>query len=88
MGTLSYLPYGLSTDIDTLDKAFAEEIAFLYYLSLYDNKYFPGDLYYSAAISKSSNTCDLPSISPIDIMSTVIKKDKKIRMLFSGWMLI
>ena len=85
MRTLSYLPYGLFTEIDVLDKAFAEEIAFLYYLSLYDNKYFPGDLYYFAAMSKSFNTYDLPSVSPIEILSTVINKDKQIRMLFSSW---
>jgi hypothetical protein len=83
--TLSSLPYGPSTEIDVLDKAFAEEIAFLYYLSLYDNKYFPGELYYSTAMSKSSNTYDMPSVSPINILSTVIKKDKQIRMLFSSW---
>jgi hypothetical protein len=70
--TLLSLPYGLSTEIDVLDKAFAEEIAFLYYLSLYDNKYFPGDLYYSAAISKYSNTYDLPPVSPIDLLSTIL----------------
>jgi predicted transcriptional regulator len=85
MRTLSNLPYGLSIEIDTLDKAFAEEVSFLYYLSLYDNKHFPGELYYSAAISKSFNTCDLPSISPINILSTIIKKDNQVRMLFSSW---
>jgi hypothetical protein len=85
MGTLSSLPYGPSTEIDILDNAFAEEIAFLYYLSLYDNKYFPGELYYSASMSKSFNTYDLPSVSPVDILSTVIKKDKQIRTLFSSW---
>jgi hypothetical protein len=85
MRTLSSLLYSLSTEIDILDKAFAEEIAFLYYLSLYDNKYFPGEQYYFAAISKSSTTYDLPSTSPIDILSTVIKEDEQIRMLFSGW---
>jgi hypothetical protein len=85
MRTLPSLPYGLSTEIDTLDKAFAEEIAFLYYLSLYDNKYFPGELYYSAAISKSSNTYDLPSVSPIDLLSPILKDDEQIRTLFSSW---
>jgi hypothetical protein len=50
MKTLSSLPYGPSTEKDILDKAFAEEIAFLYYLSLYDEKYFPGELYYSTRV--------------------------------------
>ena len=75
----------MSNDIDILDKAFAEEISFLYYLSLYDNKYFPGELYYSAAMSKTSNTYEMPSVSPINILSTVIEKDKQIRTLFSSW---
>jgi hypothetical protein len=85
MRTLPSLPYDPFTEIDILDKAFAEEISLLYYLSLYDNKYFPGELYYYTVMSKSFNTYDLPSVSPIDMLSTVIKKDKQIRMLFSSW---
>jgi hypothetical protein len=94
LSILPYLPNSQETslvgpDMDLLDKAFAEEITFLYYLNLHNNEHFPEEKplkYYFALISNSSRPDDFrPSLSPIQTLSATLEENKQIKRLFSNW---
>jgi hypothetical protein len=75
-------------EIDIIEKAFAEEITFLYYLKLRSDYYFqvmqPMN---SLLISKASMPDHIQTLlSPKQSLLAILKQDKEIREWFSTWM--
>jgi DNA-binding PadR family transcriptional regulator len=75
-------------EINIIEKAFAEEITFLYYLKLRSDYYFqvmqPMN---SLLISKASMPDDVQTLlSPKQSLGAIVKQDKEIREWFSTWM--
>jgi hypothetical protein len=72
--------------IDVVEKAFAEEITFLYFLNLH-NKYRFVVVLPIKDYSQVSNIRKPkePSFSPIQCLLTILRHDKQIREWFSTW---
>ncbi|MGA9151628.1 MAG: hypothetical protein WBZ36_13705 [Candidatus Nitrosopolaris sp.] len=74
--------------IDTMEKAFAEEITFLYFLNLHNNYRFqvvlPIKQYNQVYNIRKPNDMD-PSFSPMQCLLTILRHDKQIREWFSTW---
>jgi hypothetical protein len=70
--------------IDIIEKAFAEEITFLYFLNLHNNYRFQVVLpikHYNQVKSKDME----PSFSPMQCLLAILRHDKQIRERFSAW---
>jgi DNA-binding PadR family transcriptional regulator len=70
--------------MDIIEKAFAEEITFLYFLNLHNNYRFQVVLpikRYNQVKSKDME----PSFSPIQCLLAILRHDKQIRERFSAW---
>jgi DNA-binding PadR family transcriptional regulator len=69
--------------IDIIEKAFAEEITFLYFLNLHNNYRFQVVLpikHYNQVKPK-----DMASFSPMQCLLAILRHDKQIRERFSAW---
>jgi hypothetical protein len=75
--------------IDIIEKAFAEEITFLYFLNLHNNYRFQVMLpknYYDFQESKIRELNDVePSLLPMQCLLTILKHDGQIREWFLAW---
>ncbi|MGC2573469.1 MAG: hypothetical protein WA364_18290, partial [Candidatus Nitrosopolaris sp.] len=70
--------------IDIIEKAFAEEITFLYFLNLHNNYRFQVVLpikHYNQVKPKDME----PSFSPMQCLLAILRHDKQIRERFSAW---
>jgi hypothetical protein len=70
--------------IDIIEKAFAEEITFLYFLNLHNNYRFQVELpikHYNQVKSKDME----PPFSPIHCLLAILRHDKQIRERFLAW---